>query len=95
MSLLCIVFQLYLNVGIVEDEIEYGVTTHQELFPHSMLSVVASFIPFSDHNQSPRNMYQCQMGKVTQPVSSFIDTLILLLVCEKSAVVLQPNVKKD
>uniref|UniRef100_A0A8B9HLK8 DNA-directed RNA polymerase n=1 Tax=Astyanax mexicanus TaxID=7994 RepID=A0A8B9HLK8_ASTMX len=55
--------QLYLNVGIFEDEIEEGVTTHQELFPHSMLSVVASFIPFSDHNQSPRNMYQCQMGK--------------------------------
>lgn len=55
--------QLYINVGILEDEIEAGVTTHQELFPHSMLSVVANFIPYSDHNQSPRNMYQCQMGK--------------------------------
>uniref|UniRef100_A0A4W6D2E0 DNA-directed RNA polymerase n=1 Tax=Lates calcarifer TaxID=8187 RepID=A0A4W6D2E0_LATCA len=55
--------QLYINVGILEDEIEPGVTTHQELFPHSMLSVVANFIPYSDHNQSPRNMYQCQMGK--------------------------------
>lgn len=55
--------QLYINVGILEGEIEPGVTTHQELFPHSMLSVVASFIPYSDHNQSPRNMYQCQMGK--------------------------------
>lgn len=55
--------QLYVNVGIAEDEIEPGVTTHQELFPHSMLSVVASFIPYSDHNQSPRNMYQCQMSK--------------------------------
>uniref|UniRef100_A0A4W5R978 DNA-directed RNA polymerase n=1 Tax=Hucho hucho TaxID=62062 RepID=A0A4W5R978_9TELE len=55
--------QLYINVGISEDEIEPGVTTHQELFPHSMLSVVANFIPYSDHNQSPRNMYQCQMGK--------------------------------
>lgn len=47
----------------MEDEIEPVVTTHQELFPHSMLSVVANFIPYSDHNQSPRNMYQCQMGK--------------------------------
>uniref|UniRef100_A0A8C3FD96 DNA-directed RNA polymerase subunit beta n=1 Tax=Chrysemys picta bellii TaxID=8478 RepID=A0A8C3FD96_CHRPI len=25
----------------------------------------SNFIPFSDHNQSPRNMYQCQMGKQT------------------------------
>uniref|UniRef100_A0A8D0CRW0 DNA-directed RNA polymerase subunit beta n=1 Tax=Sander lucioperca TaxID=283035 RepID=A0A8D0CRW0_SANLU len=67
--------QLYINVGIMEDEIEPGVTTHQELFPHSMLSVVANFIPYSDHNQSPRNMYQCQMGKQTMgfPLHSFMD----------------------
>uniref|UniRef100_A0A3Q3GCL8 DNA-directed RNA polymerase subunit beta n=1 Tax=Kryptolebias marmoratus TaxID=37003 RepID=A0A3Q3GCL8_KRYMA len=67
--------QLYINVGILEDEIEAGVTTHQELFPHSMLSVVANFIPYSDHNQSPRNMYQCQMGKQTMgfPLHSFTD----------------------
>lgn len=52
-----------MNIAVLEDEIVPGVTTHQELFPHSMLSVVANFIPFSDHNQSPRNMYQCQMGK--------------------------------
>ncbi|KAM8738866.1 DNA-directed RNA polymerase I subunit RPA2 [Acanthopagrus schlegelii] len=67
--------QLYINVGIMEDEIESGVTTHQELFPHSMLSVVANFIPYSDHNQSPRNMYQCQMGKQTMgfPLHSFMD----------------------
>lgn len=54
---------MYLNVGIFECEIEKGVTTHQELFPHSMLSVVAALIPYPDHNQSPRNMYQCQMSK--------------------------------
>ncbi|CAK6962407.1 DNA-directed RNA polymerase I subunit RPA2 [Scomber scombrus] len=67
--------QLYINVGILENEIEPGVTTHQELFPHSMLSVVANFIPYSDHNQSPRNMYQCQMGKQTMgfPLHSFMD----------------------
>ncbi|TRY55888.1 hypothetical protein DNTS_029133 [Danionella cerebrum] len=67
--------QVYLNVGIFEDELEVGVTTHQELFPHSMLSVVADFIPFSDHNQSPRNMYQCQMSKQTMgfPLHSFQD----------------------
>ncbi|KAM6997876.1 LOW QUALITY PROTEIN: DNA-directed RNA polymerase I subunit RPA2 [Tautogolabrus adspersus] len=67
--------QLYINVGVMEDEVEAGVTTHQELFPHSMLSVVANFIPYSDHNQSPRNMYQCQMGKQTMgfPLHSFMD----------------------
>ncbi len=31
----------------------------------SMLSVVASLTPYSDFNQSPRNMYQCQMAKQT------------------------------
>lgn len=30
-----------------------------------MLSVIASLTPYSDYNQSPRNMYQCQMGKQT------------------------------
>ncbi|XP_024524228.1 DNA-directed RNA polymerase I subunit 2 [Selaginella moellendorffii] len=39
--------------------------THIELHPTAMLSVVASSTPWSDHNQSPRNMYQCQMGKQT------------------------------
>lgn len=56
-------FQIFMNIAIFEDEVLAGVTTHQELFPHSLLSVIANFIPFSDHNQSPRNMYQCQMGK--------------------------------
>jgi len=51
-----------MNVASLESEVVPGVTTHQELFPHSILSVVANLIPFSDHNQSPRNMYQCQMG---------------------------------
>ncbi|XP_066552524.1 DNA-directed RNA polymerase I subunit RPA2 [Amia ocellicauda] len=65
--------QLYIDIGIFEEEIVPGVTTHQELFPHSMLSVVANFIPYSDHNQSPRNMYQCQMGKQTMgfPLHSY------------------------
>jgi DNA-directed RNA polymerase beta subunit len=39
--------------------------THMELTPMSMLSLAASLTPFSDLNQSPRNMYQCQMGKQT------------------------------
>ena len=35
-----------------------------------MLSVVASLTPYSDFNQSPRNMYQCQMGKQTMGTPS-------------------------
>ncbi|EFN59491.1 hypothetical protein CHLNCDRAFT_138110, partial [Chlorella variabilis] len=39
--------------------------THAEFATGSMLSVVASLTPYSDFNQSPRNMYQCQMAKQT------------------------------
>jgi len=39
--------------------------THMELSPMAMLSLAAALTPFSDMNQSPRNMYQCQMGKQT------------------------------
>lgn len=35
--------------------------THEEIHPTGFLSVVANLTPWSDHNQSPRNMYQCQV----------------------------------
>lgn len=41
------------------------VFTHAELHAMAMLSIVASMTPYSDYNQSPRNMYQCQMAKQT------------------------------
>ncbi|XP_031127210.1 DNA-directed RNA polymerase I subunit 2 [Ipomoea triloba] len=44
--------------------------THEEIHPTNMLSVVGNLTPWSDHNQSPRNMYQCQMGKQTMGFSS-------------------------
>lgn len=34
-----------------------------EIHPSLMLGVMASIIPFPDHNQSPRNCYQSSMGK--------------------------------
>jgi DNA-directed RNA polymerase II subunit RPB2 len=37
--------------------------THMEIDPCTMLGVVAGSIPFSDHNQAPRNTYQSAMGK--------------------------------
>ncbi|KAL5720144.1 DNA-directed RNA polymerase [Ranunculus cassubicifolius] len=44
--------------------------THEEIHPTGILSVVANLTPYSDHNQSPRNMYQCQMAKQTVGFSS-------------------------
>jgi len=37
--------------------------THCEIHPTLILGHMASSIPLSDHNQSPRNTYQCAMGK--------------------------------
>jgi DNA-directed RNA polymerase II subunit RPB2 len=37
--------------------------THSEIHPCTILGVLASCIPFPDHNQSPRNTYQSAMGK--------------------------------
>nr|CAB3265012.1 DNA-directed RNA polymerase I subunit RPA2-like [Phallusia mammillata] len=56
--------QVYMDICIIPEE-AHDQTTHQELTQHSTLSAVASMTPFSDFNQSPRNMYQCQMGKQT------------------------------
>jgi DNA-directed RNA polymerase I subunit RPA2 len=51
------------NVG--KDVLLSSGITHMEEDPMNMLSLIASLTPFSDFNQSPRNMYQCQMGKQT------------------------------
>lgn len=47
--------------------------THEETMPTAFLSAVASMTPWSDFNQSPRNMYQCQMAKQTMgtPLDSY------------------------
>ncbi|CAB3370719.1 Hypothetical predicted protein [Cloeon dipterum] len=38
-------------------------TTHLEIEPFTILGAVAAVIPYPHHNQSPRNTYQCAMGK--------------------------------
>ncbi|KAL8370558.1 hypothetical protein RB595_000774 [Gaeumannomyces hyphopodioides] len=57
--------QPYMSIACTEPEIVSGESTHVEFDPTNMLSILANMTPFSDFNQSPRNMYQCQMGKQT------------------------------
>jgi len=42
--------------------------SHRELTQHAMLSEMACLTPFSDFNQSPRNMYQCQVCVVSSDI---------------------------
>ncbi|KAL6045372.1 DNA-directed RNA polymerase subunit beta [Balamuthia mandrillaris] len=64
--------QVFMNIACMDKDREAEalrgkgegmVFTHQEIRPIAYLSLVGSITPFSDMNQSPRNMYQCQMGK--------------------------------
>ena len=57
--------QPYMSIACTEDDIIPSDTTHIEFDPTYILSILANMTPFSDFNQSPRNMYQCQMGKQT------------------------------
>ncbi|KAJ2506653.1 hypothetical protein IWW47_001484 [Coemansia sp. RSA 2052] len=57
--------QVYMDIACVDADVRPGVTTHREILPTHILSAVANLTPFCDFNQSPRNMYQCQMGKQT------------------------------
>lgn len=57
--------QPYMSIACVDSEIASGESTHVEFDPTNILSILANMTPFSDFNQSPRNMYQCQMGKQT------------------------------
>ncbi|KAI0030520.1 beta and beta-prime subunits of DNA dependent RNA-polymerase [Vararia minispora EC-137] len=55
--------QVYMDIAITPEEIEQGVSTHVEHASTNFLSILANMTPFSDFNQSPRNIYQCQMSK--------------------------------
>ncbi|KAG5182121.1 DNA-directed RNA polymerase I complex subunit Rpa2 p [Tribonema minus] len=57
--------QPFMEIACLASEAKGTGATHCEIDPTNMLSLIASLTPFSDYNQSPRNMYQCQMGKQT------------------------------
>ena len=49
-----------MNTDHLKDSNNY---THMEIHPSTIFGILASCIPFPEHNQSPRNTYQCAMGK--------------------------------
>lgn len=80
------------NIALYETDIN-STTTHLEIEPFTILGAVAGLIPYPHHNQSPRNTYQCAMGKqaigaIAYNQFSRIDTLLYLMVYPQ-----QPMVK--
>ena len=49
--------------GYLKDPSAVYTYTHCEIHPSTIFGVLASCIPFPEHNQAPRNTYQTAMGK--------------------------------
>jgi DNA-directed RNA polymerase II subunit RPB2 len=52
-------------IGMTPDIVEQNKWKNEycEIHPSMLLGVMGNIIPFPDHSQSPRNCYQCSMGK--------------------------------
>ncbi|KAI1329304.1 RNA polymerase Rpb2 [Xylariaceae sp. FL0255] len=73
-------------------------TTHLEIEPFTLLGAVAGLIPFPHHNQSPRNTYQCAMGKQAIGAIAYnqfnrIDTLLNTLVYPQRPMVISKTIE--
>lgn len=58
----------HMRIAVTSDELLSDMCveqpyTHMEILPSSILGLCASLIPFSEHNQAPRNTYQSAMVK--------------------------------
>lgn len=65
--------QSYLLIATKEKDVT-SLHSHCEINIDFVLNDLACQIPFLVHNQSPRNMYQCQMAKQTMGSSSMAQT---------------------
>ncbi|ODA81034.1 hypothetical protein RJ55_03996 [Drechmeria coniospora] len=84
-------------VALYEDNLTLS-TTHLEIEPFTILGAVAGLIPFPHHNQSPRNTYQCAMGKQAIGAIAYnqfnrIDTLLYTLVYPQRPMVITKTIE--